>query len=112
MDYVRNVLERAGCRRGCRPATVAEMGVRTAAVKRRDPFAGSVGVAAWIARIGFWILIAIGIAYGDLSKKGAAAFAVMWLVGYLGIPRVDWWAGSLVLSSIAVLDIALAVKPS
>ena len=72
-----------------------------------DPFAGSIGVAVWIAQIAFWVLIAMGIAYGDLSTKAAAAFVAFWLVGYLGIPRIGWWAGSLVLSWVAVLDIAL-----
>jgi hypothetical protein len=68
---------------------------------------GSVGVAGWIAQIAFWVLIVLGIVYGDLSKKAAGMFVALWLVGYVGIPHIGWWAGSLVMSWVAVLDIAL-----
>jgi hypothetical protein len=68
---------------------------------------GSVGVAGWIAQICFWVLIGLGIAYGDVRKKTAAGFVALWLLGCFGIPRIAWWAGSLVISWVAALDIAL-----
>lgn len=69
--------------------------------------AGSVGIAGWIAQVAFWVLVTFGIAHGDLSRRAAAVFVSLWLVGYLGIPHVGWWAASLVMSWVAVLDIAL-----
>ena len=54
---------------------------------------GSVGVAAWIAQVAFWVLIVLGIGYGDLSKTAAIPFVLSSFTGYLGIHRILWWAG-------------------
>ena len=68
---------------------------------------GSQGIAAWVAQIAFWVLIARGTIYGDLRKAVAAIFVLLWLAGYVGLPRIAWWAGSLVTSYVAMLDIVL-----
>jgi hypothetical protein len=49
---------------------------------------GSAGVAAWIAQIAFWVLIVLGLGYGELSKRAATIFIVLWVVDYLAIPRI------------------------
>jgi hypothetical protein len=64
-------------------------------------------LAAWIAQIAFWVLVVLGIFYGSLSKKGAAAFVACWVVGYITLPRIAWWTGAFLTSWVAVLDIVL-----
>jgi len=68
---------------------------------------GSPVVGAWIAQCAFWILLALGITYGELSRKAAAGFVVAWLAGYMGLPRISWWTAPLATSWVAALDIAL-----
>jgi len=68
---------------------------------------GSQGIAAWIAQIAFWILLVLGVSYGELNKKWATIFVGLWLVGYLGLPRLAWWTSSLVTPYVAILDIVL-----
>jgi hypothetical protein len=34
------------------------------------------------------LLLVLGVSYGELSKKGAAIFIGLWLVGSLGLPRL------------------------
>jgi hypothetical protein len=68
---------------------------------------GSQAVAAWIAQFAFWVLLVIGIAYGELTKKWAAMFVVVWLAGYIGLPRLSMFSGLFTTSYVAVLDIVL-----
>lgn len=68
---------------------------------------GSQAAGAWIAQLAFWILLALGIAYGELGRRRVAAFVALWLAGYFGLPRLSWTAGLFVTSYIAVLDIVL-----
>jgi hypothetical protein len=68
---------------------------------------GSPFIGAWVAQVGFWILLALGIARSALGKTWAAIFVVLWLAGYLGLPRIAWWTGPLVTSYVAILDIVL-----
>jgi hypothetical protein len=42
-----------------------------------------------------------------LSKKWATIFVGLWLVGYLGLPRLAWWTSPLVTPCVAILDIVL-----
>ena len=67
----------------------------------------TVTIAGWIAPIAFWMLIGFGVWRGDLSGRAAAIFVVLWAAGYVGIPRIAYWAGSLVISFTAILDIVL-----
>jgi len=68
---------------------------------------GSGAIGSVIAQLAFWILLVVGVLFGHLSKVKAAVFVVLWLVGSFGLPRVAWWASSLVTSWIAILDIVL-----
>jgi hypothetical protein len=68
---------------------------------------GSAGIAAVVAQLAFWILLVLGIVGGQLSRTKVVLFVVFWLFGSLGLPRLAWWASSLVISWIAVLDIVL-----
>ena len=68
---------------------------------------GSPAIATLIAQVAFWVLIALGIGYGALSKKAAVIFVVSWLAGYIGLPRISYWTWPFVGSWVAVLDIVL-----
>jgi hypothetical protein len=68
---------------------------------------GSQVVGAWIAQLAFWVLLALGIAYGELTRKGAAIFVALWLMGALGLPRLSSFMGLFVTPYVAVLDIVL-----
>ena len=68
---------------------------------------GSAGIASLVAQLAFWILLVFGILGGQLSRTKVVLFVVLWLIGSFGLPRLAWWASSLVISWIAVLDIAL-----
>ena len=75
--------------------------------KWRHPLIGSSLVGAWVAQFAFWVLIALGIAYGVLGKRAAAIFVALWLAGFVWVPRIAWWATPMVTSYVAVLDIVL-----
>jgi hypothetical protein len=67
---------------------------------------GSAGVAAWIAHIAFWVLLAYGWFWEELGVHGLAVLLVLWLAGLLGLPYVSY--GPAMFSSfVAVLDVAL-----
>ena len=68
---------------------------------------GSQAAAAWIAQLAFWVLLGLGIGFGELSRKGAVLFVALWAAGYIGLPRIWWLGGFLVTSYVAVLDIVL-----
>jgi hypothetical protein len=64
-------------------------------------------VAAWIAQFAFWVLLALGVFYGELSRRSTVTFVVLWAAGYFGLPRLWTYGGLAVPPYIAVLDIAL-----
>jgi hypothetical protein len=68
---------------------------------------GSPGLAAWIAQIAFWTLLALGVWTEEVTPRGAALFVGVWLAGVLGLPRISWWTGPFVTSYVAVVDIVL-----
>ena len=68
---------------------------------------GAPAVAAWIAQFAFWVLLALGVFYGELSRRSIVSFVVLWAAGYFGLPRLSAYGGLLVPPYIAVLDIAL-----
>ena len=68
---------------------------------------GSQAAAAWIAQLAFWVILALGIGSGELNRKRAALFVALWVAGYIGLPRISWFAGLFVTSYVAVLDIVL-----
>jgi hypothetical protein len=67
---------------------------------------GSSAVAAWIAHVAFWVLLAIGWISGELGIRGTVIALALWLTAYTGLPFLQYGSG-LFPSFIAVLDIAL-----
>ena len=68
---------------------------------------GSPVVGAVIAHLAFWLLLLRGVLGGELRAKVALVFVVVWVAGYLGIPRLSPFAVPVVTSFVAVLDIVL-----
>jgi hypothetical protein len=64
-------------------------------------------VGAWIAQLAFWVLLIRGVGYGELSRKSAAIFVALWLIGYAGLPRLSALSGMFITPYVAVLDIVL-----
>jgi len=64
-------------------------------------------LGAVVAHVAFWVLLALGLVYGEFGKGRAAALVGLWVVGFVGIPRIAWWTAQLVTSWVAVLDIVL-----
>jgi hypothetical protein len=64
-------------------------------------------LGAVVAHVAFWVLLGLGLAYGEFGTRGAAAMIGLWIAGFLGLPRIAWWTASLVTSWVAVLDIVL-----
>jgi hypothetical protein len=68
---------------------------------------GSQAVAAWVAQLAFWVPLTLGIMYGELSRRRAAIVVVLWLLGYLILPRISPFSELFFTSYVAVLDIVL-----
>lgn len=68
---------------------------------------GSPALAAWLAHIGFWILLGLAVGSEEVTPRGTAMFVGVWLAGVLGLPRISWWTGPFVTSYVAVVDIVL-----
>ncbi len=64
---------------------------------------GSAGIAAAIAHVAFWLLLAR--AWVEHGTQTAAIFLALWLAAYIGLPLIE--ASLFFLSYVAVLDIAL-----
>jgi hypothetical protein len=47
---------------------------------------GSIGVAAWVAKIAFVVLLALGVWSGDLRRRRAAVFLALGVSIWLGLP--------------------------
>ena len=68
---------------------------------------GSPVVGAVIAQLAFWLLLVRGVVGRELRPNVTIVFVVLWLAGYLGIPRLSQFAGPVFTSFVAVLDIVL-----
>jgi hypothetical protein len=68
---------------------------------------GSPAIAAWIAHIAFWCLLAFGWAAGELDGRGRALFVAVWVAGFLALRHLAY--GALFPSFVAVLDVALVL---
>jgi hypothetical protein len=66
----------------------------------------SAGMAAWIAHVGFWVLLAYGWAWDEIGPRGLTAFLVLWIAGYFGLPYVPLGA-AMFFSYVALLDVVL-----
>lgn len=68
----------------------------------------SAGIAAAIARWGFWFLLAYGWAWGELTPRRISLFAVVWLLGWLGFPLLTY-GDALFTAFVALLDVVLVL---
>jgi hypothetical protein len=64
---------------------------------------GTPVIAAAVGLWPFWILVAVGLARGDLSLRGAGLILALWLVGRVALG--DALAGTLFPPYVAVLDV-------
>ena len=69
---------------------------------------GSPAVAAWIAHLAFWALLAYGLVVQELTPRRLVVFLLLWLGGLLGLSYAPYGPVRAMFSSfVAVLDIAL-----
>jgi hypothetical protein len=66
---------------------------------------GSPAVAALIAQVAFWVLLAVGWLFEELRPSTVAVFLVLWCAGLLAFGRV--LDAAFFPSYVAVLDIIL-----
>jgi hypothetical protein len=67
----------------------------------------TVGVAAWIARLLFVVLLVLAVARQDLGWRGGVIFAALGAFAWFALPYTVPGGGSYVTSALAILDIAL-----
>jgi hypothetical protein len=70
---------------------------------------GTPVVARVLANIALVVLLVRGLIGGELRARWAAVFVVLWAVGYVGLPRLSPFSGSLVTSHVAAIDIVLVL---
>lgn len=67
---------------------------------------GSIGIAAWIAKIAFLALLIWGVTSGDLRPKGIVVFLMLGAGAWIGLPYAPR-GSDFVTSALALIDIAL-----
>jgi hypothetical protein len=65
----------------------------------------SSGIAALIAHVFFWLLLAYGWFWEDLGPVGVTVLLALWAAGFLGLSYLSY--GAVFSSYVAVLDVAL-----
>ena len=66
----------------------------------------SAAVAALIAHVTFWFLLAYGWGWQEIRGRGLTVFLFLWLVGYFAVDFIPY--GAVPFSTwVAILDIAL-----
>jgi hypothetical protein len=68
---------------------------------------GTAAIAGWVAQLAFWVLLSLGVFYGELGRRAAIVFLLLWAAGYFGLPRLSPDGAPFVTPYTAVLDIAL-----
>ena len=66
----------------------------------------SASIAAVIAHLAFWLLLAYGWFWDEIGPRGIALFLLLWLAGMIGL-RFVAQGDALFPSFVALLDIAL-----
>ena len=66
----------------------------------------SPGVAALIAHLAFWLLVAYGWFWDEIGPTGILVMVVLWVAGWFGLPHLRYGA-ALFPSYVAALDVAL-----
>jgi hypothetical protein len=68
----------------------------------------SISVAGWLARIGFVVLLAVGVWSGELGRRTTGVFLAIGLAAWILLPRFE--TGARILTpTLAILDIALVL---
>lgn len=62
-----------------------------------------------VAHVAFWVILAVGLALGELWPRRAGLFALAWFAGAFAIPYFVPPAGLLVTTYVAILDIILVL---
>ncbi len=65
------------------------------------------GLAALIAHVTFWLLLAYGWFWEDVGPIDAAVFLALWAAGFFGLPYLMTYGAALFSSYVAVLDVVL-----
>jgi hypothetical protein len=63
--------------------------------------------AALCAHVAFWVILGLGIARDDISRKAAAIFLLLWSAGFFVLPRISQFSGLFLTPYLAVIDIVL-----
>lgn len=70
----------------------------------------SSALAALVAHVVFWVLLAYGWATEHLSVRGLVVAVLIWIAALVGLPSLSWTpAADMVSSVVAVLDIVLVL---
>jgi hypothetical protein len=83
------------------------VGVEFGLATKRGRVTGSTGIAGLVAQVAFWAMLAIGVAFGEIGRRGLAVCLVLWACGVFGLPHLSSMAGLFVTPYVAVLDLAL-----
>ncbi|MGH9311405.1 MAG: hypothetical protein ACRD1U_18650 [Vicinamibacterales bacterium] len=68
----------------------------------------SSAIAAWIAHVTFWLLLAYGLAVEEINAKRAGVFVALWIAALVALRAVPYEpARTMFPSLVAVLDIVL-----
>lgn len=67
----------------------------------------SSGIAALVAQVAFWTLLAWAWYDDDLGTRGVTGLVAAWIAGWLGLPVLTYQAEYLFSSYVALLDIFL-----
>jgi len=70
---------------------------------------GAPVIAAFIAQIAFWALLAIAVLSAAIRTRSIAVFLLLWFIGCAGLPRFGDIGAFLVTPWLAILDIALVL---
>ena len=69
---------------------------------------GTIGAAAVAAKLAFVVLLALGVARGDLSYRIAAVIVLVAVAVIVGLPLLPS-GGPLVITALAIIDIVLVL---
>jgi len=65
------------------------------------------GVGAFIARWGFWLLLIYGLAWGEVSRRALVAVGGAWVAGFFAQALLPINGDMLFTALVALLDVAL-----
>lgn len=66
----------------------------------------SAGIGAIIAHVAFWVLLAYGWFWDEITARGIAIFLLLWIAGYLVLGFIPYGRDAF-FSWVALLDVAM-----